>query len=78
MNNYLPIKTYSQHKITTTSKYHYIFIISQLRLTSHPRSTVVLLDTETPGTSREIYSEDADGETRTRNPWITMARALGL
>ena len=50
---------------------HYIFIISQLRLTSHPRSRVVLLDTETPGTSREIYSEDADGETRTRNPWIT-------
>ena len=28
---------------------------------------MVLLDTETPGTSREIYSEDADGETRTRN-----------
>ena len=54
------------------SIYHHIFIISQLRLTSHPRSTVVLLDTETPGTSREIYSEDADGETRTRNPWITM------
>ena len=25
---------------------------------------MVLLDTETPGTSREIYSEDADGETR--------------
>ena len=49
----------------------YIFIISQLQLTSHPRSTVVLLDTGTPGTSREIYSEDADGETRTRNPWIT-------
>ena len=37
--------------------------------TSHPRSTVVLLDTETPGTSREIYSEVAEGETRTRNPW---------
>ena len=50
---------------------HYIFIISQLWLTSHQRSIVVLLDTETPGTSREIYSEDADGETRTRNPWIT-------
>ena len=32
---------------------------------------MVLLDTETPGTSREIYSEDAEGETRTRNPWIT-------
>ena len=27
---------------------------------------MVLLDTETPSTSREIYSEDADGETRTR------------
>ena len=41
--------------------HHYIFIISQLRLTAHPRSTVVLLGTRTPGTSREIYSEDADG-----------------
>ena len=35
------------------------------------RSTVVVLDTGTPGTNREIYSEDANGETRTRNPWIT-------
>ena len=35
-----------------------------------PRSTVVLLDTGTPGTSREIYSEDADGETRTGNPSV--------
>ena len=41
--------------------FHYIFIISQLWLTSHPRSAVVLLDTGTPGTSREIYSEDANG-----------------
>ena len=40
--------------------HHYIFIISQLWLTSHPRGTVVLLDTGTPGISREIYSEDAD------------------
>ena len=32
---------------------------------------MVLLDTETPGSSREIYTEDADGESRTRNPWIT-------
>ena len=40
--------------------HYYIFIISQLWLTSRPRSTVVLLDTGTPGTSREIYSEDAD------------------
>ena len=36
--------------------YHHIFIISQLWLTYHPRSTVVLLDTGTHGTSREIYS----------------------
>ena len=46
-----------------TGLYHYIFIISQLLLNSHPRSTVALLDTETPGTSRESYSEDAEGET---------------
>ena len=37
-------------------------------MTSHPRSALVLLDTETPGTSREIYSEDANDGTRTRNP----------
>ena len=47
---------------------HYVFIISQLWLTSHPRSAMVLLDTGTPGTSRVIYSEDADDGTRTRNP----------
>ena len=47
--------------------YHYIFIVSQLWLTSYPRSTVVLLNTVTPGTNREIYSEDADDGTRTRN-----------
>ena len=47
-----------------------MFIISQLWLTSHPRSTVVLLDTGTPGTSREIYSEDADDGIRTRNPSV--------
>ena len=52
------------------TKDHYIFIISQLWLTSQPRSTVVLLDTGTPGTSREIYSEDADGETQTLNPSV--------
>ena len=34
--------------------HHYIFIISQLWLTSYPRSRVVVLDTETPGTSREF------------------------
>ena len=44
-----------------------MFIVSQLWLTSDPRITVVLLDTGTPGTSREIYSEDADDGTRTRN-----------
>ena len=46
---------------------YHVFIFSQLWLTSHPRSTVVLLDTGTPGTSREVYSEDADDGTPTRN-----------
>ena len=32
---------------------------------------MVLLDTLTPGTSRESYSDDADGETRIPKPWIT-------
>ena len=45
--------------------YHFSTVI-----TFHPRSTVVLLDTGTLGTNGEIYSEDADGETRTRNPSI--------
>ena len=39
---------------------------------------MVLLDTGTPGTSREIYREDADGETRIRNPWITKSSALAI
>ena len=46
---------------------------------------MVLLDTGTPGTSREIYSEDADGGTKLNSfPAIafelhsSMARALGL
>ena len=47
----------------TFNQYHYIFIISQLRLTSHPRSIVVVLDTGTPSTSKEIYNEDADDGT---------------
>ena len=42
-----------------------MFIISQLWLIFHPRSTVVLLDRGTPGTSRESYSEDANDGTRT-------------
>ena len=54
----------------TTVSFHYIFIISQLWLTSHPRSSLVLLDAGTPRTSREIYSEDDNGETRTRNPSV--------
>ena len=33
-----------------------MFITSQLWLTSHPRYTVVLLDTGTPGTSTEILT----------------------
>ena len=51
--------------------YHYIFLFSQLWLTSHSRSTVAVLDTGTPGTSREVHSEDPNGQTQTRNPWIT-------
>ena len=31
---------------------------------------MVLLDTGTPGIRREIFSEDADGETQTRNPLV--------
>ena len=50
--------------------HHYIFVISQLWLTSHLRSTVALLDTGSPGTSRDIYSEDADDWTGTRNPSV--------
>ena len=45
----------------------YIFVISQLWLSSHPRSTMVLLDTGIPEASGEIHIEDADGKTRTRN-----------
>ena len=55
--------------------HHYILIISQLWLTSHLRSTEVLLDTGTPGASREIYSEDTDDGTRTCNPSV-IKRAL--
>ena len=36
---------------------------------------MVLLDTGTPGTSREIYSEDADGESRTRNLCTSRMRS---
>ena len=50
--------------------HHYIFIIFQLWLTSHLRSTMVLLDTGSPGTSKEIYIEEADGETRTGIPSV--------
>ena len=45
---------------------------------------MVLLDTGTPGTNREIYSEAADGETLVyltsdvNNVVSSMARALGL
>ena len=35
---------------------------------SFEKCIVVLLDKGIPGTSREIYSEDADDGTRTHNP----------
>ena len=53
-----------------------MFIISQLWLTSQARNTVVLLDTGTPGTSREIYSEDADDGTRTHNSSVINQKLL--
>ena len=56
--------------ILKSSDHYYMFDISQLWLTSHPGSTVVLLDTGNPGTSKEIYSEHADGEARTHNPSV--------
>ena len=39
---------------------------------------MVLLDTETPGTSRKIYSEDAEGEARTRNTLDYKPSALSI
>ena len=57
-------------EIITKKFNHYTFVIVQLWLTSHLRSTVVLLDTGTQSTSRKIYSEDADKGIRTRNPSV--------
>ena len=39
---------------------------------------MVLLDTGTPGTSREIYNEDADGETRTQMRSQSQLRSQSL
>ena len=39
---------------------------------------MVLLDTGTPGTSREIFSEDADDGTRTCNPLDYKPSALAI
>ena len=47
-----------------------MFIISQLWLAFHLRSTVILLDTGTPGTNRKIYGEDADDGAQVRNPSV--------
>ena len=58
--------------------HHYMFIICQLWLTSHPRGTVVLLDTGTPTTSRETYSEDANDGTRTRNPSVKLDKLISF
>ena len=76
----LAIEIYTAHKLLMGISWvypvgvlhHYIFIISHLLLTSHPRSTVVVQDRETAGTSIEIYSEDAEGETRTGNEILTV------
>ena len=55
-----------------------MFIISQLWLNSHLRSTVVLLDAGSPGTSGEIYSEDANDGTRTCSPLGHKPSALAI
>ena len=39
---------------------------------SSEKSTVVLLDTGTPGTSSEIYSEDAEFKTMVKLPYIKL------
>ena len=54
-SNYLKQHDEKTVFLQTALSNHYIFIISQLWLTSHLRSTVILLDTGTPGTSREIF-----------------------
>ena len=43
-------------QIKIDSFHHYIFVIAQLWLTSHPRSTVVLLDTGTQYQQRKGMS----------------------
>ena len=49
-------KSTIQHFLFTATcqQSYWSLYISQLWLTSHPKNTVVLLDTETPGTSRKI------------------------
>ena len=54
------------------------FIFSQLWLTSHPRSTVALLDTRTPGSSREIYSEDTNLSDSNSEPLDYKPTALAI
>ena len=39
---------------------------------------MALLDIGTPGTNREIYSENADGKTPTRNPLDYKPSALAI
>ena len=59
-----PTNTFCRGVYPVGVLHNYMFIISQLWLSPHLRSTVVLLD-NTPGASREIYSEDAyDGTLR--------------
>ena len=53
-------------------------LVLQTQCFNHLGSTVVLLDTGTPGTSREIYSENAKGETRTQNPLDYKPSALAI
>ena len=50
---YLRLKLWEKQAVDKAISFLYVFFISHLLLTSHQRSTLIPLDTGTPGTSRE-------------------------
>ena len=69
------------HELESTCRKEYVsyvFIISQLWLTSHRRSKVVLLESGTSGTSTEIYNDNVNDGTRTCNPLVIKPNALAI
>ena len=57
-----PFNKVDRHKLIPLYIYHFSTVVD-----FSSEKSVALLNTETPGTSREIYSEDADDGTRTHN-----------